>query len=123
MAFVHSGFSAVFRDLTGLRFIAFDLTPVCLTETDHVNAPSTRREHQSMQPPINQPKCLESSLPVVSTGVFDYKRTVPLKLFDQIKREAAFGNVPFVLSWVEADGQELLYIRIYDISSAMLIAA
>ena len=118
VAFVHSGFSAVFRDLTGLRFIASDLTPICFAETDHVNAPCTRRKHQRMQPTSDQPECLESSLPVVLTGVFDHKRTFPLKVFDQLKRKAALGNVPIVLSRVKADGYGLLYIRIYDISRA-----
>jgi hypothetical protein len=86
VAFVHTGFSTVFRDLTGLRFIASDLTPICFTETDDVNAPGTRREHQGMQPPSNQSERLESSLSVVSTGVLDNKRTFPFEFFDQLKR-------------------------------------
>jgi hypothetical protein len=79
VAFVHSGFSNVFRDSTGFRFITPDLTPACLAATAHVNAPGTRRGHQSVQPPIDQSERLESSLSVVSTGVVDYKRTAPLK--------------------------------------------
>lgn len=104
VAFVHCGFSTFFRDLTGLRFIASDLTPICLAETDHVNAPRTRRKHQRVQPTSDQSECLESSLSVVSTGVFDHKRTVPFKLFDQLKRKTALGDVPLVLSRIKADG-------------------
>jgi len=123
VACVHSGFSTVFRDLTGLRFITSDLTPICFAETDHVNAPGTRRKHQRVQPPSDQSECLESSLSVVSTGVLDHKRTVPLKLFDQLERQAALGNIPFAFSRVKTDGHGLLYIRIHDISSATLNAA
>lgn len=123
VAFVHSGFSTDFRGLTVLRFIASDLTPICFAETDHVNAPCTRRKHQCMQPPSNQSECLESSLSVVSTGVFDHKRTIPFKLFDQLKRKTALGDVPDVFSRIKADGHSLLYIRIYSISSVTLNAA
>jgi len=86
VAFVHSGFSKVFRDLTGLRFIASDLTPICFAKTDHVNTPRSRRKHQGVQPPSDQSQCLKSSLSVVFAGVLDHERTFPVELFGQLER-------------------------------------
>lgn len=113
VALFHSGFSAIFRALTVLRFIESDLTSICLAETDHVNAPCTRSEHQCVQSARDHAQCLQSSLAVVPTDVFDHKRTVPFKLLDQLERQAALGYVPLVLSRVETNGHVLLYIRIY----------
>jgi hypothetical protein len=82
VALFHSGFSAIFRALTVLRFIESDLTSICLAETDHVNAPCTRSEHQCVRSARDHAQCLESPLSVVPTDVFDHKRTVPFKLLD-----------------------------------------
>jgi hypothetical protein len=85
-----------------------------------MNAPCTRSEHQCVQSARDHAQCLESSLAVVPTDVFDHKRTVPFKLLDQLERQAALGYVPLVLSRVETDGHGLLYIRIYNKATATL---
>lgn len=44
-SFVHSGFSSLTRDFL-FFLITFDLTPIRLTQADHVNIAATRREHE-----------------------------------------------------------------------------
>jgi hypothetical protein len=82
VACVHSGLSAIFRALAVLRFMKSDLSPICLTETDHMNAPGTRCKHYYVQSVRDQAQRLVPPLTVVSTVVFDDKRAVPFKLLD-----------------------------------------
>ena len=114
VALVHSGFSWIFGLVLGLRFIAFHLAWIGFSQADYVDFVGTGREHQRIQAPLDQAERLKAVLSVVLAEIFNYKCRVPLKLFHQIERNSALGNISFVLGRVEADWHDLVYRRIYD---------
>jgi hypothetical protein len=114
VAFVHSGFSWIFRLVLGLRFIAFGLAWIGFSQADYVDIAGTWREHKGIEAPFDNAKRLKAVLSVVLAEIFNHKRRVPLELLHQIERNSALRNISFVLGGVEAYRHDLLYRRIYD---------
>jgi hypothetical protein len=108
---VHSGFSLLGRVGLILRFISSDLTAVRFAQAYYMDAVGTRSEDQCIQAPGDEPNYLKAPLPIVPAEILDDPGGTPVELARQLKREAPFGNIPFVLGRVEADLQFLLYIR------------
>jgi hypothetical protein len=114
VALVHSGFSTAFLLVLTLRFIVFRLTEIGFPQADYVDSSRTRRKHQGMQPSGNQAERLISALSVVFAEIFNYKRCSPFELFRKVERNSALGDTSLVPRRVEANGHDLLYIRVYD---------
>jgi hypothetical protein len=114
VALVHSGFSTAFLLVLTLRIIVFRLTAISFPQADYVDSSRTWRKYQGMQPSGNQAERLISTFSVVFAEIFNYKRSIPFELFRKVERNSALGDTSFVLRGVEANGHDLLYIRIYD---------
>ena len=102
--------------------ITFDLTPIRLTQADHVNIAATRREHEHVQPTVDFSECLKSGLTVVSTDVFQDVCAAPLEAAHQFEGQTTFPDVSGALFWIVTDAH-ILYIRIYDNSSRHYLTA
>lgn len=113
VAFVHSGFSTALLLVLTLRFIVFRLTLIGFPQADNVDCSRTWRKYQSVQPSGDHAERLEPAFPVVLAEIFSHKRSAPFELFRKVERNSALGDISCVLRGVEANGHDLLYIRIY----------
>ena len=111
VALVHSGFSRVVLVALGLRFISPHLTPISLSQADHMHRSASWCEHHCMQTPRYEPERLESPFAIFLPKILGDQRSVPLKLLCDLERNTAAGDIPFVFCRIEADIGHLLYIR------------
>lgn len=118
VSFVHAGFSR--SALSGLRllFISSHLAQICFAKADDVRLAGARREHQHVQSTVNNAQRLKTPLAIFPSRILDDQRGVPFERRCALKGDAARCDIPLVLSGVEADCHELLYIRIYNNANA-----
>ena len=114
-AAVHSGFSSPINSGLSLRsFIMPYLSVVGLTQTDDMNALSAGREHQHVQPVIDEAERLKTPLTVVPAHVLIDQGVAPLELHRPRERKSTQGDIPPVLGGIETDVHQLnvyAYIR------------
>src|SRR5260363_4461 len=99
---VHSGFSSSI--ISGLGFfIAFDLSRIGFTKTNHSNTALCFDKYKGVQTLIEQPKRPIAYFTVV-TPVIDFKKSgFEIEILGPFKRQLALCNVAFVLFGVKGN--------------------
>ena len=89
-----------FLFVNGCLFIAFYLSGVGFTETDHSDSACYRRKADDVQPPLQVSYCDESLFRVIVAYIFNDLRRFSVKLRCLLKREVAFLDVPVVFALI-----------------------
>lgn len=114
-AAVHSGISSSISSGLGLRFfITPSLSVIGLAQADDMNRVRARREHQHMQPVLDQAQRLKAPLAVIPACIFQDQGAGPVEIHRPRERQPATGNIPHILGGIETDVHGLnvyTYIR------------
>ncbi len=88
-AAVHCGFSSSAISGLGFLLICFHFPLVCLAKTDDMHLARPGREHRSMQPITDHPKCKLTALIAVFTGILLDHCARPFQLQNKRERQPA----------------------------------